>query len=302
MRFFKKSKEQYSIPIMQDDDSLFVQARKAKAMFNDKQPKMIMVYGTKANELINEYSVHLIDSKTNSSYTLFYSKDKFVAEAMVLKLSPLRYLIIYYKDCKLFKILSKAKKRHSLVTVDDASNKYSLISFHGDEAKKYFDKNKVNLLYYVKWQNYSHYWLIVEQKHLSETIEIFLDKGFLEIHLETKEIFMYNNNVIDLTDIPRKYQNSIFRTLCSYNNHIYKGKDKFLMLQQYEVQEDINVLPKTKVYNHLRKKIGFVYLSYRISNKRNPYIIAIVSKFKVGKFALLKIAKREIIAKQIINY
>ena len=75
MRFFKKSKEQYSIPIMQDDDSLFVQARKAKAMFNDKQPKMIMVYGTKANELINEYSVHLIDSKTNSSYTLFYSKD-----------------------------------------------------------------------------------------------------------------------------------------------------------------------------------------------------------------------------------
>ena len=286
------------------NSSNFLKARKYIGICNNYNYKKIMVYGTRAINLINSVSsTTLDDAKNKSCYTLIMNKKKLISEVLILKLSALRYLVVYENGKNLYKFLNKVKRKFPLVTVNDVTNKYSIFSFHGENSNNFFEKLSSQNLYKTVRQGYTHYQLIVNKKNESSVMTYFKNLSFIPINLETKSIFLYNNSVItNLNNIKKRWKNYVLDILYKSNKIAFIKKENPWDIKQFELQENVLAFKNSYVYSSRYKKAGVIHCSYKVPNKKYPYIICFVSKKRIGKTAIFKHNKKEILLKQFIIY
>lgn len=280
------------------------QARKKIAICNLSSYNKITIYGPKANDLINLYSIRNVEKiKDDSFYTILMKKRKFIEEVQVIRLSNLKYIIIYKENKKLLNILIKAKRKFPMVTVEDSTKSFSFFSFHGSKIYDYFKDNKSFYLYKVKHQNYLYYTLLTTIANKFSVLEHFRSIGFFEISLETRNLFLYNNNVItDLNKIKNKYRLNTYITIYDCDNYKFKSKIRILTIKQFEATSNNLIVDGARIYNSQKKYIGYVHNHFRLPNKKNPYVLAIVRKYLCEKVALIKHKKEETIIKDYQIY
>ena len=260
----------------------------------------ITVYGPGAIDLINQLSIRDISKIDDRAfYTILMKKSQFIDEVLIIRLSPLKYIIITNELKKLQKILLKSKRKFPMTTVDDTTKLYALFSFHGNKEQEYFNKITSSFLYKVIHQNYNFHIIISSSYNKYHILDHFLNLGFFEINLETRKIFLYNNNVItNLDKIKRQYRLNTYITIYDCDNYKFKLKIRILEVKQFESTINNLIVDGSNIYNSQGKCIGYVHNHFRLPNKKNPYVLGIVRKFLCDKIALVKHNKVETIIKE----
>jgi len=292
------------ISVNNDPTTNFLKARKYIGICNEFKLGKIMLYGTRAFNLINSISSKKFNEDNfKGAYTLIMKKKKLVSEILILKLSALRYLILTENTKKTLKFLNKVKRKFPLTTVNDVTQNYTLFSFHGDKSIGFLDMLKSQNLYKVKRQNYQYYVFLSSKKNEIQVINYFKNLNFVPISLETKTLFLYNNNVIiNLDKIKRKMKKYVYDLTYKSNTFNYIKKDNPFEIKQFELSDYAIPLKNTPIFYHKFFSCGKVWYSYKLPNKKYPYVLCIVKKDKIGKKAILKDGKKEILLKQFINY
>jgi hypothetical protein len=290
------------IQSMSEINEQYARSKRSIGICNNINQQKILVYGEKSLQLINHFSVLKIDDKiTNNFYTLLMKRKKIIAEVLVLRLSLYRFLICTDDFYKVFKLLKKARKKYPITMVTDCSTEYSLLSFHGDNAMDFFKDIDYRYIFKTKQQDYTYYQLLCPKKDEVITIKHFVNLNFVPISLEVKKLFLYNNNIIlNLNKIPRYYRLSVCNVIYPFTN--FKIKTKDVSIRKYELEGNYLVTNKHKVYSYLRKKAGIIHCSYRLPNKKYPFVIAFVLNSKVKKVTLIKIGKTDALIRPVLNY
>jgi hypothetical protein len=252
--------------------------------------------------LINHFSINKVDDKINNNfYTILLKKKKFIQEVLVLRLSMFRFLIITDNLKKVIRLLKRKRRKYPLVAIANATSEYSIFSFHGDNANTFFKDLDYRYLYKTKQQNYTYYQLLCPKREQQMTFKHFLSLNFIPISIDVMRLFLYNNNVVlNIERIPKKYCLSVCAEI--YPNNKLKYKVKKLAVNKYELEGNFLVTNKHKIYSYLRKKAGIIHCTYRLPNKRYPFVLAFVQKDKVRKVSLIKIGKQDAIIRPILNY
>ncbi len=281
----------------------FIKAKKNIGICNLSNAFKYTIYGPNAVDLLNKFSVRKVnDIKEKSFMTILMKKKKYICECQIIRLSPLKYLILTFEDNNLFKLLKKYSRKFPLVTVDNSDKLYSFFSFHGDTIYEYFKKNTSASLYPVNRQGYIYYTLLTTSVNKFAVLDHFKSLGFIEINPYVRNIFMYNNNVItDLNKIIKKYRLNIYSYLYKADNLSFKKPKKIYCVKQFETTHNL-VLSNMPIYNHKRRKIGYIHNFYRLPNKKNPFILGIVKRNKIDKIAILKYNKNEILIKDYLSH
>lgn len=303
--FNKQSYQNDSIiSVNNDPTSNFIKARKYIGICNEYKLGKIMLYGTSAFNLINSYSSKKFNEDNfRGAYTLIMKKKKLISEILILKLSALRYLILTESTKNTLKFLNKIKRKFPLTTVNDVTENYTLFSFHGDKSNCFLDMLKSQNLYKVKRQNYQHYVFLSSKKNETQAINHFKNLNFVPISLETKTLFLYNNSVItNLDRINRKMKKYVYDLTYKSNRFNYIKKVNPFEIKQFELSDYAIPLKNTPIFYRKFFSCGKVWYSYKLPNKKFPYVLCIVKKDKIGKKAILKDGKREILLRQFINY
>ena len=81
----------------------FSYARKNKGICNLSYYTKITIYGPNSQDLINSFSIRNIeklfkDNVNEAIYTIFMKKKKFISEGFIIKLSPLKYVILIWHN------------------------------------------------------------------------------------------------------------------------------------------------------------------------------------------------------------
>lgn len=285
-----------------DVEEQYTKAKRSIGICNNNHLGKVLVSGEKSLELINFLSPRKINEKiTNNFYTLFMKKKKFIAEVLILRLSLYRYLIITDEYQKTFKLLKKMRKKFPITTIVNCTNDYTIFSFHGDNAEAFFRDIDYRYIFKTTHQNYQYYQLLCPKKEQAIAFKHFVGLNFVPICLDVKKIFLYNNNVVlSIDKIPRNYRLSVCNSIYPFDK--LKAKTRNIKVRKYELEGNYLVTNKHKVYSYLRKKAGIIHCSYRIPNKKFPFIIAFVNQSKVKKVSLIKIGKNDAIIRPILNY
>ncbi len=285
----------------------YIKARKYIGICNNYNLGKIMLFGSKSLDLINHYSIKKFNEQNfKAGSTIIIKNKKLISEVFVYKLSALRYIIACENLSKIHNFFMKAKRKFPLTTISDVTNKYCIFSFHGNEANNFFKEINYNHLFKINHQNYYYYNLIVNKKDEFITLEQFKKNNFIPISIETKNIFLYNNNVLThMEKIKKRLQKYVFNFVSNYQNlNTLKNKHlkKDIYIRQFELQENFLIFKGNYIYNSKGKKSGIIHCSYRIPNKRNPYIICIMWKNRDEKIATLRKGKKDILLKQFQFY
>lgn len=280
----------------------YLKAKESIGICLDNTKAKILVSGENALSLINHFSLIKIDEKiTNNFYTILLKKKKYISEVLVLRLSLYRYLIITDELRKVIKLLKKKRRKFPLSIIANATSEYSIFSFHGDNANGFFRDIDYRYIFKTNHQDYTYYQLICAKKEQQITLKHFMSLNFVPISLEVKKLFLYNNNVvINIKSIPKKYRLSVCAEI--YPNNALRYKVKNLKVSKYELEGNFLVTNKHKIYSYLRKKAGIIHCTYRLPNRRYPFVIAFVKSDKVKKVSLIKIGKQDAIIRPILNY
>lgn len=280
----------------------FMKARNSIGICDDTEKAKILVSGEMALQLINHFSIVKVDEKiTNNFYTILLKKKKFISEVLVLRLSLYRYLIVTDELKKVIRLLKRKRRKFPLAVIRNATNEYSIFSFHGENANNFFRDIDYRYIYKTKHQDYTYYQLICPKREQDITYKHFLKMNFIPISIELKKLFLYNNNVVlNIKNIPRSYRLGVCAEI--YPNNVLKCKVKSIEVKKYELEGNYLVTNKHKVYSYLRKKAGIIHCIFRLPNRKYPYIIAFVMKNKARKVSLVKIGKQDAIIRPILNY
>lgn len=283
-------------------NELYLKAKCSIGICLDNEKAKILVTGEMALQLINHYSMIKVDDKiTNNFYTILLKKKKFISEILVLRLSISRFLIITDNIRRVIRLLRRKRRKYPLTTIRNATNDYSIISFHGENASSFFRDIDYKYLFKTKHQNYMYYQLICPKREQDITYHHFLKMNFIPISVELKNLFLYNNNVVlNINKIPKSYRLAVCAEI--YPNNILRYKVKCIEVKKYELEGNFLVTNKHKVYSYLRKKAGIIHCIYRIPNRKYPYIQAFVLKDKAKKVSLVKIGRIDAIIRPILNY
>lgn len=281
----------------------YLKARKHIGICNNINIGKILIYGSRSIDLINYISIKKFDpDKQKAINTVFIKNNRIIEEVNIYKLSALRYLVTTENPKKLLRFLTKVKRKFPLITLSDVTNKYSIFSFFGNDSNNFFDNIKSNNLYKLLHQNYLYYNLIVNKKSEIQTINYFKNLQFIPISLETRNIFLYNNSVVThLNKIKKKWKKRVISSIYNYNFPKKRDKKK-IFIKQFELQENAITYKGQYIYNSKGKISGVIHSSYKLPNKRNPYILCFVWNNNIEKTAILKEGKREILLKQFKLY
>lgn len=266
--------------------------------YNHSNKLQILLYGNEANELINALSPRDINNIIdNSFYTFFLYKKKILDEVLIIKFSNIKYLIISNK-VNVYTKLKKLKPKYNISTLI-ITKEYYIYSFHGN-----IDSLKSNnKLQPINRQGYNHL-LYIEHKNKHFQIINFLS-NFHELSIDNYNYFLYNNNVITSVNIKnKKMKLNIIKMLYSCDNINFYIKPVLLTIKKYE--STLNFLPTkgSKIFNSSKKQIGFINQYYTVKNKRYPFIIAVIYKYRFSKtaYTIDKYSKNRIPIKYIPLY
>ena len=79
-------------------------------------------------------------------------------------------------------------------------------------------------------------------------------------------------------------------------------KNNPIEIKQFEMQDNGIALKNSYIYDGNNHRVGIIHCSYRIPNKKYPYIMCYVWNKKITKTAILKSNNKEILLKQFVIY
>lgn len=285
----------------------FSYARKNKGICNLSYFTKITIYGPNSQDLINSFSIRNIenlfkDTENEAVYTIFMKKKKFITEGFIIKLSPLKYVILTEDFTSLLKYLKRKHKQFKLVTIEQSSSQFCLFSLHGEkslESKKPIHGNT----YSVNHQGYNYNLIFSGIVNKYNILDHYINMGYVEISKEVYNLFLNSNSVITKLDrLNKKFRIPTYLTITNANNFKFKIKRKYVSIKQFETTKNLIVTRDMPIYNHDRKKIGFVHNFYRLVNKKFPFIICVLNKNKHEKIAIIKNNNQEILIKEYNKY
>lgn len=280
-----------------DINSQYLKAKRNIGICLCTDYKCYIIKGKNCINLLNHYSRMKISENSNSGYIALDTKYKFIAEALYFKASNTTYLI-FSTSPNIYKFLSKLTKKYPLTVVNDASKEFSLFTFHGKKANVFFDNFNAKCLFKLSHQGYKYYHMITNKKDETRSLNYYLEQNFVPINVETKRIFLYNNKVItnfdnfnahhkrDLLDIKYPTMNK----LPNYSLELFECLDQSLIEKN------------TKILNYSRHNCGIVYNSFKMPNKKYPFILGIVNTFNTNVLLIKKAGKEILIRKIYKNY
>ena len=285
-----------------ETEDQYLKAKRSIGFCRETGISMILVSGENSLQLLNRCSVRKIDDKIFSNlYTLFYRKRRIISEILILRLSLYRFLIITDKFKSTYQLMKKYRRQNECA-VNDVSGEYTLFSFHGDNSDPFFNNLDYKYIFKTKHQNYIYYQLLCPKCDEDITYRHFVDLNFVPIGNDAKNNFLYNNNVVLYIDkIPRLYRLSVCNEIYPFDN-LLKVKTKSIKIIKYELESNQLVTNRHKVYSYARKKAGIIHCSYRLPERKYPFIIAFVEQPKVKKVSLIKIGKTDALIRPVVFY
>ena len=285
----------------------FSYARKNKGICNLSYYTKITIYGPNAIDLINSFSIRNVENLFNSDnsnaiYTIFMKKKKFITEGFIIKLSQLKYVILTEDFTSLLKYLRKRHKNFKLVTIEQSSSQFCFFSLHGDKC---IEKNKLTHgnIYEVNHQGYNYFLVLSGIVNKYNILDHYVNMGYVEISKEVYNLFLNSNSVMTKLDkINKRYKIPTYLSIINADNFKVKVKKKYVSIKQFETTKNLIVTRDMPIYNHERKKIGFVHNFYRLVNKKFPFIICVLNKNKHEKIAIIKNNDQEILIKEYNKY
>lgn len=276
----------------------YLKARNSVGIVNLSHLGKFLVSGPSSLEIINHCSTQN-NEKSTGYFTVFMRGKRYIAEVLVLRLSHYRYLVIGEEKEKIMKHLKRARRKFRSSIISDCTQEYAFFTFHGNQAKEFFRDLDYRYLYRAKRQNYAYFQLLTPKKHENSVMEHFRSLNFKPISLEVEKIFLYNNNVIlNIERIPKAYRLSVINALYPLSNN---ARIKDIKIRKYELEKNYLVSNRDKIYNPRGKIIGIIHCSYRLPNKKNPFIIAFLKK-PAQSVPLVRVGKNESLIKPIFNY
>jgi len=284
-----------------ETEDQYLKAKRSIGIGREMGISMILVSGENSLQLLNRCSVRKIDDKIFSNcYTLFYRKRSIISEVLILRLSLYRFLVITDKFKPVYQLLKKYRRKLEC-SVSDVSDEYTLFSFHGENSDSFFNNLDYKYIYKTKHQNYIYYQLLCPKCDEDITYRHFINLNFIPLAADAKNNFLYNNNVVLYIDkIPRLYRLSVCNEIYPFAN--LKVKTKNIKIVKYELESNQLVTNRHKVYSYARKKAGIIHCTYRLPERKYPFIIAFVEQPKVKKVSLIKIGKTDALIRPVVFY
>jgi len=293
---------------MHNTESLFNYSHisKKSGFYNLSKNSQILIYGKDVYSLLNKYSIrNIYKINEKAFYSILMNKKNLLGEVLIIKISPYRFIICSDKENyinKIYKIFNFNKRKFPYLTIEKTNNFLCLFSLHGKLTDQII-ASKTDLYQYVKVnrQNYYYYILYTIKNKENKILEYLKLNGCKEINVDNYLLFLYNNRVITNIDkINNKFKYNIIKNLYGADNYNFKCKPKIITIKLFESTKDISLYKNMKIYNNNHKKIGYVHRSFHNPNKKNPFILSIVYKFRAGKLALIKDikTKNDVLIKQ----
>lgn len=279
----------------------FLKARKSIGICNLSFLDKILVSGENALELLNYYSgINLFTLKENTTMSVFFKNKKFLGEGQILKISEHRFLIMMKNAKPLYKALKKIRRNFSYTVINKVTTEYSFFSFHGEKANEFFEKIVDQHLYKVNNQGYTYYTMLGQARDEKNIISHFSNQNFVMIGLCAFKTFLNSNNVVDdLSKVKKNILKCLLPSIYKIDNlKIKRGRNNYRLVQ-YEIQGKYRLDKTNKIYDNKRKKIGYIYSSFYLPYKSNPFALSIANDNKACKIALLKAKKKEILMKKV---
>lgn len=275
----------------------YLKARNSVGIVNLSHLGKILVSGPASLDLINDCSPCRNPDKETAFFTVFMWGRKFISEVLVLRLSHYRYLVIGEEGEKILKHLKKTRRRFRATVVSDCTKEYAFFAFHGSQAKEFFRDLEHRYIYRAKRQKYPYIQLLAPIKDEKAVMKHFLSLNFKPISLEAEKLFLYNNNVIlNIAKIPKAYRLGVVNVLYP----LKKAKAKAVKIRKYELEKNFLVTNKDKIYNDRGRTIGIIHCSYRLPNKKNPFIIAFLKK-PAQSAPLVRVGKNESLIRPVFS-
>ena len=280
-----------------DIQTQYTKAKRHIGICLSKNYKCYVVKGQNAFNLITHYSRTKDSSTVEAKYIALQSKTKIIGEVLYFKATNNTYLLFTTSD-QVYKALHKITKIYPLTVINDATKDYSLFTFHGKNANKFFDNFSAKCLFKLSHQGYKYYHMIAPKKDEVRTLNYYLEQDFVPISIETKRIFLYNNKVITNFDnfsfthkkelLQIKYPDNV--SLPNYS------------LELFECLDNALIEKNTKILNYNRHNCGLVYNSFKLPNKKFPFVLGIVNKTNTNVLLIKKDGKEILIRKIYKNY
>lgn len=282
----------------------FAYVRKNKGICNLSHYSKITIYGPNSIDLINLFSIRDVKKITNNAfYTIFMKRKRFITDGFVIQVSPLKYIILTEDFTHLLKLLKKSNRKFKLVTIEATSSQYSFFSFHGEEITNNIPKPQTGSIYKLNHQNYNYFVVLGSSIHKYQILDYYINNGFTEINQEVYNIFLNSHSVITKLDrLNKSYKIQIYKAIINADNTKFKSNKTNYCIKQFETTKNFIVSRDMPIYNHERKKIGFVHNFYRIVNKKFPFILCVLNKAKHEKIAIIKSNNQEILIKECNKY
>ncbi len=282
----------------------FTHVRKNKGIFNMSYYSKITVYGPNSSDLLNLFSIKDIKKiNQDAFYTIFLKKKKFITDGFVIRVSPLKYIILTEDFTSLLKYLRKKHRKFKLVTIEQSSSQFAFFSLHGDKVNEKELKAPHSAIYKLNHQGYKYNLVLGSTINKFNILDYYISNGFEEINSEVYNLFLNSNSVITKLDrLNKKYRLSTYNILVKADNLKYKQKQRNIYIKQFETTKNLIITRDMPIYNHERKKIGFVHNFYRQASKKFPFIVCVLNKYKHEKIAIIKSNNQEVLIKEYNNY
>ena len=281
-------------------NDIFSQYSKAKRNIGiclDHSYKCYFVKGTSSLELINHFSRSKVNASSEYGYIILESKVKLIGEALYFKDKNNTYLLFSQSDL-VYKCLHKITKSYPITVINDASKEYSLFTFHGKNASAFFDRFKAKCLFKANHQGYKYYHMVAVKKDEVKTLNYYLEQDFVPISVETKRIFLYNNKVItNFNNFSAVHKKELLAIKYPKLNKISNYS-----LELFECLDNELIEKNTKILNYARHNCGLVYNSFKIPNKKFPFVLGIVNTPNTSVLLIKKDGKEILIRKIYKNY
>ena len=236
-----------------DNNSSYLMSKETIGICNDKSKSKLVLMGTNSLNIIKYLSINEYNIEDDCKFVVFY-KRRFIDEVLIFKINPQKYILICNNYDLVLQTIKKSFKKFPLTVCIDASMLYSYFTFHGKLLNDYFQSYKLKYLFQISHQGYFYYHLLTSKNDEVEIFNHFISNKFVNISIETKRIFLYNNKVIpNFNKISKKY-------ILELVNAKYCPNDYTVNL--YDILDNEVIFKNTKIFNYLGKKVGLVYCSF----------------------------------------
>lgn len=239
--------------LFKEENSLYLKAKDHVGICKDQTKSKLILMGSNSLDVINYLSITEFTTSDECKFIILYKK-KFLDEVLVFKINPTKFILLVNNYDIVYQTIKKTLKHFPLTVICDGSMLYSYFTFHGKSAIDYFSSYSLKYLFIISHQGYFYYHLLTSKEDENQIFKHFLKNKFINLTIETKRLFLYNNKVIpNFNKISKRYILHLINA--KYNPDIYS-------VNLYDILDNQLVFKNNKIVNFLGKKVGLIYCSF----------------------------------------